>query len=60
MKPQPSGGFEWVQAAGGPALVCSALKPYADHLFTTRGWALGSRAWARDQDWQPVAAAFGL
>jgi polyphenol oxidase len=59
MKPQPSGGFEWVQAAGGPALVCSALRPYADHLFTTRAWALGSRAQARDEDWQPVAAALG-
>ena len=44
MKPQPSGGFEWVQAAGGPALVCGALRPFADHLFTTREWALGSRA----------------
>ena len=27
MKPQPSGGFEWVQADGGPALVCRALQP---------------------------------
>jgi YfiH family protein len=60
MKPQPSGGFEWVQAAGGPALVCSALRPYADHLFTTRAWALGSRAQARDEDWAPVAAALGV
>ena len=59
MKPQPSGGFEWVQAAGGPALACSALRPYADHLFTTRGWALGSRAQARDEDWESVAAALG-
>jgi YfiH family protein len=60
MKPQPSGGFEWVQAAGGPALVCSALRPYANHLFTTREWALGSRARAQDEDWQPVAAALGV
>jgi hypothetical protein len=60
MKPQPSGGFQWVQAAGGPALVCSALRPYANHLFTTREWALGSRPQAQDEDWQPVAAALGV
>ena len=60
MKPQPSGGFEWVQAAGGTALVCSALRPYADHLFTTRAWTLGSRARAQDEDWEPVAAVLGV
>ncbi len=60
MKPQPSGGFEWVQAASGPALVCGALRPLADHLFTTREWALGSRPGARDEDWQPVAASLGV
>ena len=60
MKPQPSGGFEWVQAAGGPALVCRALRPFAAHLFTTREWALGSRAEATDEDWEPVAASLGV
>lgn len=60
MKPQPSDGFEWVQAAGGPALVCGALRPYADHLFTTRAWALGSHAQTRDEDWQPVATGLGV
>jgi YfiH family protein len=60
MKPQPSGGFEWVQAAGGPALVCAALRPFADHLFTTRDWALGCHAVAADEDWQPVAASLGV
>jgi len=60
MKPQPSGGFEWVQAADGLALVCSALRPYADHLFTTRAWALGSHGQAREEDWRPVAAALGV
>src|SRR4051794_9870021 len=60
MKPQPSGGFEWVQAAGGPALVCAALRPYADHLFTTRAWALGVQARAGDEDWQPVAVSLGV
>jgi YfiH family protein len=60
MKPQPSDGFEWVQADGGPALVCRALQPFADHLFTTRGWALGSRASAADEDWRPVAGFLGV
>ena len=60
MTPQPSGGFEWVQAAGGPALVCRALRPFADHLFTTRAWALGSHPEPRDEDWQPVAAGLGV
>ena len=60
MKPQPSGGFEWVQAGGGRALVCGALRPFADHLFTTREWALGSHAGAADEDWQPVAASLGV
>ena len=60
MKPQPSGGFEWLQVAGGTALVCSALRPFADHLFTTREWALGSRADAADEDWQAVAASLGV
>ena len=60
MKPQPSGGFEWVQAGGGRALVCGALRPFADHLFTTREWALGSHAGAADEDWQPVAVSLGV
>jgi polyphenol oxidase len=60
MKPQPSDGFEWVQAAGGAAVVCQALRPYADHLFTTREWALGSRAEALDEDWDPVGASLGV
>ena len=59
MKPQPNGGFEWVQAAGGPALVCRALLPFADHLFTTREWALGSHAERREEDWAPVASSLG-
>ena len=60
MKAQPSGGFEWVQAAGGPALVCRALRPFAAHLFTTREWALGSRAEAIEDDWAPVAGSLGV
>jgi len=60
MKPQPSGGFEWVQADGGPALVCRPLQPFAHHLFTTRRWALGSRASAAGEDWRPVADSLGV
>jgi hypothetical protein len=60
MTPQPSGGFEWVQAAGGPALVCVALRPLAAHLFTTRSWELGSRGEATDEAWRPVAASLGV
>jgi len=60
MKPQPNDDFEWVQADGGPALVCRALQPFADHLFTTRGWALGSRASASDEDWRPVGGSLGV
>lgn len=60
MKPQPSDGFEWAQVDGGLALVCRALQPFADHLFTTRGWALGSRASAAGEDWRPVADSMGV
>jgi len=60
MTSQPNDGFEWVQAAGGPALVCVPLRPFADHLFTTRDWALGSPAGGADAHWQPVAAALGV
>ena len=59
MRPQPSDGFVWVQAAGGPALVCGALRPLADHLFTTRDWALGSGD-GHDDEWAPVAASLGV
>jgi hypothetical protein len=59
--PQPHDGFAWVQAAAGPALVCRALRPLADHLFTTRAWALGS---APDPDtesaWEEVARSLCL
>ena len=59
MRPQPSDGFVWVQAAGGPALVCGPLRPLANHLFTTREWRLGSGS-GRDEEWAPVAEALGV
>jgi YfiH family protein len=61
MLPKPNDGFSWVQAGGGPALVCRALEPYAAHLFTTRQWPLGS---AEDEDrtsaWGDVARALDV
>ncbi len=57
MRPQPNGGFVWVQAAGGPALACRALQPSARHLYTTRAWALGSRGPDDEVAWEAVAAA---
>ena len=59
MRPQPNDGFVWVQATGGPALVCGPLRHLADHLFTTREWALGSGV-GSDDEWAPVAAALGI
>lgn len=53
-------GFEWRETPYGRALVCRALETYAAHLFTTRKWALGLRANAGDEHWQPVAASLGV
>jgi YfiH family protein len=59
--PQPSGGFDWVQAPGGRALVCRALSPLADHFFTTRQWSLGSGADNGNEDpWTAVAVSLDL
>src|SRR2546430_15938082 len=60
MRPQPTDAFAWVQARGGPALVCRPLEPFGPHLFTSRQWALAS---VPDGDsapaWVDVAAAIG-
>src|SRR5438132_4482518 len=58
--PEPTGGFAWVQAPAGPALVCCSLEPVAPHLFTTRPWLLGSAPSDSDAAWQEVAAAIGV
>ena len=61
MLPKPNGGFAWVQATAGPALVCRALEPYAEHLFTTRPWALGAPTGGnRTAAWDEVARALGV
>jgi len=48
-----------VQGASGPALLCRALEPFADHVITTRSWALGAAGRNSDADsaWAEVAAA---
>ena len=60
-QPRPADGFEWRETPAGPALVCRALDLYAPHVFTTRGWTLGS---APDGDrragWEEVARVLGL
>jgi YfiH family protein len=35
------------------------MRPLADHLFTTRAWALGSGS-GTDEEWAPVAAALDV
>jgi polyphenol oxidase len=56
-----------VQVAGGrslpaPALVCEPLLPFAEHLFTTRGWTLGRDAAEPSgrNGWDQVAEAMGV
>jgi len=61
MLPELPPGFKWIQSTHGPALVCDALQPCADHLFTTRSWTLGSStAGDHVQGWAEIAEAFGL
>jgi YfiH family protein len=42
--PQPNEHFSWVQAAAGPALICTPLASVAPHVYTTRPWRLGAGA----------------
>jgi hypothetical protein len=55
--PKPSGAFRWVQLPAGPALVCTALEPFAPHFFTTRQWRLGDRTTQSPEGWEEVAGA---
>jgi YfiH family protein len=62
MRPHPAGGFEWIDTLGGLALVCRPLEPFAGHLFTTRGWSLGSSDRTEANEiaaWAIVADALG-
>jgi YfiH family protein len=60
--PKPNDGFEWVQLAAGPALVCRPVERHATHLFTTRAWRLGtsSSPSSERQAWQDVASAMAV
>jgi YfiH family protein len=59
--PQPNEAFAWVQAPGGPALVCRPLAEVAPHVFTTRRWQLGARAPENDGlAWAEVAGSLDL
>ena len=58
--PQPSDDFRWVQVGPGPALVCRALEPFADHLFSTRAWALGSGNGDEQAAWTQVSRQMGI
>ena len=61
MLPELTRGFKWIQSNHGPALVCEALEPFADHFFTTRSWTLGSTGDAeRVPGWDEVATALGV
>ena len=53
--PKPNGGFEWVQLAAGPALVCRPLEAHAAHFLTTRSWQLGLPSPLADDAWREVA-----
>ena len=56
VEPQPSGGFEWTQAAWGPVLRCRPLGQVAEHFFTVGNLEL------RDgqAEWDAVAREIGL
>ena len=58
--PQPSDDFRWVQVGPGPALVCRALEPFADHLFSTRAWALGSGNGDEQAAWTQISRQMGI
>src|SRR5256885_2223149 len=60
MLPQPNDRFRWRQTRAGPALVCAALEPYAQHFFTTCHWTLGSPSPDPTAGWLEVASAAGV
>jgi YfiH family protein len=58
--PQPSDDFRWAQVGPGPALVCRALEPFADHVFSTRAWALGSGNGDEQAAWTQISSQMGI
>lgn len=57
---QPSGAFEWVQEAWGPALRCVPLSRIARHLFSTRHLEVPGGRDEAGQGWVDLAAAVGV
>jgi YfiH family protein len=60
MKPQLRDPFEWVDRADGSAIVCRPLQSCANHIFTTRRWALGSADSNDREAWSRVAAGLDV
>jgi hypothetical protein len=63
MRPQPADGFEWVDSSYGPMLRCRPLAPFAEHVFTTRGWSIGSPDGSdseKESAWNDVARALAV
>jgi len=58
--PQPHESFRWTDTDAGPALVCTALEPFAQHLFTTRPWTLGSAQPGDTAAWDEVSRTIGV
>lgn len=62
--PTVDGPFVWRERGGRAGLVCAPLEPFADHVFTTADWALGTRmtgaAAGRPDPWEEVSAALAL
>lgn len=56
--PRPADGFEWTTTGVAPALVCRALAGIAPHLFTTRGFLLGSTR-SGDEPWRQLSEMMG-
>jgi YfiH family protein len=60
IQPQPNDAFEWTPEPA-PALVCKPLLPFADHIFTSRLWRLGTAERADDEDgWLEVVRSIGI
>ena len=57
--PRPSDAFEWTHEPAR-ALVCRPLAPFAQHIFTSRFWPLGTASGSDvDDSWTAVARAVG-
>ena len=58
--PQPGDAFAWTDAFERAALVCRPLAPFAQHLFTSRLWPIGTPSGAgAEESWDGIAHALG-